>query len=133
MSWGNIVGHDEVVDRFSTALRRGRLASTFLFVGPPGIGKRAFAERLAQALLCETNAETMLEPCEACPACIQVRAGSHPDVLAVSKPADRSSIPLNLLIGDPQHRNRTGLCHDIGMKPARGKRKIAIIADADFL
>lgn len=133
MSWGKIVGHDEIVDRFRTAIRRGRLASTFLFVGPPGIGKRAFAQRLAQALLCESNAEELLEPCEACPGCIQVRAGSHPDVLAVAKPADRSSIPLSLLIGDPQHRNRTGLCHDIGLKPARGKRKVAIIDDADFL
>ena len=52
MAWQGIEGHDDVVEGFRRALARNRLASTFLFVGPPGIGKRTFAEKLAQALLC---------------------------------------------------------------------------------
>ena len=53
MSWQGILGHDEVVEWFRRALERERLASSFLFVGPAGIGKRAFAVKLAQTLLCQ--------------------------------------------------------------------------------
>ncbi len=34
MSWQGIEGHDEIVEQFRTRLKLGRLASTFLFVGP---------------------------------------------------------------------------------------------------
>jgi DNA polymerase III subunit delta' len=133
MTWHGIIGHDTVVEQFRRALRRGRLASSFLFAGPPGIGKRSFAVKFAQALLCETNPEEALDPCERCPACIQVIAGTHPDFQVVSKPDDKSFIPLELLIGDKEHRRREGLCHYIALKPYMGGRKIAVIDDADFL
>jgi len=131
--WHGIIGHDEIVERFRRALRRGRLASSFLFVGPPGIGKRSFAIKLAQALLCENSPGELLDPCEHCPGCIQVLAGTHPDFQMVSKPGDKSFIPLELLIGDKEHRRREGLCHHIALKPFMGGRKIAVIDDADYL
>jgi len=133
MSWQNILGHDALIESFRTAVARGRLASTFLFVGPPGIGKRAFALQLAQALLCERRPESALDPCGECPACRQVQAGSHPDVQVVSRPADKSFLPLDLLIGDAEHRLRAGLCYELALKPYSGRRKIAIIDDADYL
>jgi DNA polymerase-3 subunit delta' len=133
MSWQEILGHDTIADRFRRALARGRLASTFLFVGPAGIGKRAFALKLAQGLLCERVPEERLAPCGECPSCRQVLAGSHPDVAIVSKPADKSFIPVELLIGDAEHRMRAGLCYDIALKPYSGRRKVAIIDDADYL
>ncbi len=131
--WHNIHGHDDVVEQFRRALRRGRLASSFLFAGPAGIGKRTFALKLAAALLCEQRAEEDLDPCGECPACVQVAAGTHPDVQLVSKPEDKAFIPVELFIGDREHRRREGLCHDIGLKPFMGGRKIAIIDDADHL
>ena len=133
MTWQDIQGHDRVVEQFRRALRNGRLASSFLFVGPPGIGKCRFALKLAQALLCETAAEERMEPCGTCPACQQVAAQTHPDLEVVSKPRDRSFFPIELFIGDRAHRMREGLCHNIGLKPFRGGRKIAVIDDADFL
>jgi DNA polymerase-3 subunit delta' len=133
MTWQEIQGHDRVVEQFRRALRDGRLASTFLFVGPAGIGKRSFAMKLAQALLCETNREDRLEPCGACPACHQVAALTHPDLEFVSKPSDKSFIPVEVFIGDREHRMREGLCHNIALKPFRGGRKVAVIDDADFL
>src|SRR5690554_2856479 len=124
MSWQGIEGHDEVVEQFRRALARGRLASSFLFVGPPGIGKRMFALKLAQSLLCENAAEADLNPCGTCPACLQVIAGSHPDVDVVAKPAERSSIPIESFIGPKERRMREGLCHSIGLKPVSGRRRI---------
>ena len=49
MSWHGIDGHDDVVEQFRRALVHGRLASSFLFAGPAGVGKRTFALKLAQA------------------------------------------------------------------------------------
>lgn len=114
-------------------MQRDRLASTYLFVGPPGVGKRTFALKLAEALLCEANPEIELDPCHSCPACRQVRARTHPDLMLVSRPKDKNFIPVETFIGDREHRRREGLCHDMGLKPFRGGRKIAIIDDADFL
>ncbi len=132
MPWTDILNHDAALERFRRTLENNRLASTYLFVGPDGIGKRAFALKLAQALLCE-NMTTPLTPCETCSACQQVRAQTHPDLILISKPAGKAFIPLEAFIGDAEHRRQRGLCHDIGLKPFCGGRKIAIIDDADFL
>jgi len=138
MTWLGLEGHDAIVDRFRGTLRAGRLASSYLFVGPEGCGKRSFALRLAQSLLCEQAASAEggaaeLSPCGQCEGCQQVLAGTHPDVLSVAKPEDKKDIPVKLLIGDPEHRGREGLCHDLSLKPFRGDRRIAILDDADFL
>jgi DNA polymerase III subunit delta' len=126
-----ILGHDAVVDQFRRALAKNRLASTFLFIGPAGIGKRTFALKFAQSLLCDRVSPTELDACGSCPACQQVAAGSHPDVERIAKPEDKAFIPLELLIGDADHRMRAGLCYNISLKPFSGKRRIAIIDDAD--
>jgi DNA polymerase-3 subunit delta' len=131
--WQSIEGHDSIVARFRTALARGRLASTFLFVGPPGIGKFSFAVALAKSLLCERHSEAELDACGACPSCVQVDARTHPDLYILGLPEGKSSIPIKLLIGDEETRMREGLCYDISLKPFSGKRKIAIIDDADYL
>lgn len=133
MSWSEVLNHDDIRERFRKSVSRHRLASTYLFVGPAGIGKRIFALKLAQALLCETNPETELEPCDTCPACQQVRAATHPDLIQVARPKDKNFIPLETFIGDKEHRRQEGLVHDIGLRAFRGGRKIAIIDDADFL
>lgn len=133
MAWQGIVGHDRVVEQFRRALARGRLATSFLFIGPTGIGKRRFAVTLAQALLCMRRPEAALDPCQQCPACIQVRANSHPDLELVAKPPEKSALPVELLIGDAEHRMRQGLLHTLGLKPLQGRRKVAIIDDADYL
>jgi DNA polymerase-3 subunit delta' len=133
MVWQGIVGHDQVVERFRRALRRGRLATSFLFVGPEGVGRRTFALKLAQSLLCQDHPEAALDPCGRCTACVQVEARTHPDLSIVCRPPDRAVIPLRLLIGEDEHRMHEGLCHDLSLKPFMGRRKVAIIDDADHL
>jgi DNA polymerase-3 subunit delta' len=129
--WHGILGHDDVVEQFRRTLQAGRLASTYLFVGPPGIGKRQFALELARSLLCTDVAEEALEPCGNCESCRMFAAGNHPDLEVIALPADKSTLPIDLFIGDREHRNQEGLCHRIGLRPFFGRRKIAIIDDAD--
>lgn len=133
MSWHGIHGHDRVVELLKRSAAQGRLAGTYLFVGPEGIGKRTFALKLAQALLCSRAEEVALDPCQQCNACIQVRAQTHPDLHIVSRPEGRSTVPLELLLGPPERRMQEGLCHSIALRPFAGRRKVAIIDDADYL
>jgi DNA polymerase III subunit delta' len=130
--WQGILGHDAIVARFRATLRRGRLASTYLFVGPSGIGKRKFALTLAKALLCSDVQDDPLEPCGNCESCRLFAAGNHPDLDVVGLPRDKSALSVDLFIGDKDHRNRDGLCHRLSLKPYLGGRKIAIIDDADY-
>lgn len=126
-----MIGHQNVVERFRTCFNNNRLANTYLFVGREGVGKRKFALKLAQTLFCTNNTETF-DPCGTCPACTQVRSATHPDLILVSKPEDKNFLPVDLFVGDREHRRRAGLCHDINLTPYSGDRKIAIIDDADF-
>jgi DNA polymerase-3 subunit delta' len=122
VSWHSVHGHDRIVAALRSSLRNGRFPHAFLFVGPDGIGKRTFARTLAQALLCETNPEALLEPCGHCPGCVQVKAGTHPDLLEAARPEDRQELPIRVI---------RDLCAEFGLKPARGPRKVAIVDDVD--
>lgn len=132
MSWQGIVGHDDVVEQFRRRLAAGRVTGTFLFVGPAGVGKRAFALKLAQALFCHGGTNPSLDPCGTCDDCRLALAGNHPDLIRISKPADKSEMPLELFIGPPDNRHREGLIHDIGLKPFQGGRRVAVIDDVDY-
>lgn len=133
VQWSTLIGHDKIKCWFEAAIRRGRLSGSFLFVGAPGIGKRTVAELVARTLLCERVDPAEMAPCGLCDACVQVQAGTHPDVVRVSKPDDKSSIPLDLLIGPPDARMQQGFCRDVRIRPLRGRRKVAVLEDADFL
>ncbi|MFN3190811.1 MAG: ATP-binding protein [Aureliella sp.] len=133
MQWADLLGHQLQQEWFGTALRNRRLATSFLFVGPSGIGKRQFARLLAKSLLCRSTDSQSLEFCDHCEDCAQVDASTHPDLLEVGKPADKAYIPIELLIGEREKRMREGLCHDISLRPYSGRRKIAILDDADHL
>jgi DNA polymerase III subunit delta' len=130
MAWQGIEGHDAIAARFAAAFDRGRIAGSYLFVGPAGVGKGAFALALARALVCR-EPRPGLVACGACSSCVQAEAGSHPDIDVVRKPEDRSTIPLDLLIGDDEHRMREGLCWRLLLRPVAGPRKVAVIMDAD--
>ncbi len=132
MSWQDLVGHEQVVERFRRALARGRLSGSFLFVGPEGVGKRTFALKLAQVLLCAERDPAQFSACARCASCVQVAAGTHPDLLQVAKPEDRAFLPLELVVGDKEHRGQAGLCHDLALRPYMGGYRVAVIDDADY-
>ncbi len=133
MGWDKVIGHQAAKERFDRSAARNRVASTYLFVGPDGIGKTKFATQLAKGILCEQTADNSIDSCDQCPACQQMDALTHPDLIRVCRPEGKAFIPIELFIGPKEKRHRQGLCHDIGLKPFSGGRKIAIIEDADFL
>ena len=132
MTWCGIEEHDEIADRFRRCVQHDRLASSFLFIGPSGVGKRLFSLRIAQAFLCDRSPVSDWMPCLECEPCQQVAAGSHPDVDYVKRQKDKTVLTLDLFIGDREHRMQEGLCHRISLRPSSGRRRVAIIDDADY-
>jgi DNA polymerase-3 subunit delta' len=124
MSWRQVRGHDDLIAAFGRAVARGRLAHAYLFVGPPGVGKRLFARQLGKTLLCESPPAGRWDSCDACAACALVVAGTHPDLFAVARPDEKLEMPIEVI---------RELCNGLSLKPARGGRKIAIVDDADDL
>ena len=124
MAWDGIRGHEALVRAFEQAWRRGRLAHAYLFVGPPGVGKRLFARELGKALLCEDPPAGRLEACGKCPSCALVDADTHPDLFLLSRPEEKNELGINAL---------RELCRGFSLRPARGRGKVAILDDADDL
>ncbi len=133
MSNSTVIGHEKILHRFARWLERDRVSGTYLFVGPPGIGKRRVALWIAQCLLCDESPSTSLDCCGRCPACQQVATDQHPDLHFVEREPDRQDIRVELLTGDPDKNTPEGLVYDISLKPFCGGRKVAIINDADRL
>jgi DNA polymerase-3 subunit delta' len=123
VGWQRVYGHEAHVEGFRRVLKRGRLAHAYLFTGPPGVGKRLFATELARALLCE-RPPGLLEPCDQCPSCVQVDAGTHPDFFAAARPPDAAGFPIDVM---------REVCTHFALRSARGKGKVVLVDDADEL
>ncbi|HVK60742.1 MAG TPA: AAA family ATPase [Bdellovibrionales bacterium] len=71
-----LVGHRETLEPLFQAAANDRLASTLIFSGPSGVGKRLAALALAQALVCEKR-----DPhgCGECGSCLRIErhGGEH--------------------------------------------------------
>ncbi len=124
MAWQRIRGHDVLVEGFTRAVRRGRLAHAYLFTGPNGVGKRLFALELAKALLCEKATADNLQACDRCPSCVQIEANSHPDFFTAVRPPESLEFPIDLM---------RELCQSFALKSAHGRGKVVLIDDADDL
>jgi DNA polymerase III subunit delta' len=121
MSWDRIRGQDAARRTFITAVDSNRLGQAHLLVGPDGVGKRLFARELAKAFLCEQPPAKMTA-CDRCPACAQVEAESHPDLLVLRTPEGKHELPVAAM---------REFCANLSRKPTRGSRKIGIVEDAD--
>jgi len=119
--------------------RRGQLHHALLFRGVRGIGKLAFAEALARALLCESPGSGGTA-CGRCTACGWMEQGSHPDFRrlepeSLAEPAEgeagtekkekaSSQIPVEQV---------RGLAGFINVSSHRGGAKVVLVHPAESL
>lgn len=84
MDWavtlGDFAPQGAAYDGLMKTLREGTFVHAYLISGMSGVGKRTLAQAMGQYLLCESTGD---RPCGACPACVQVREGTHPDMTVV--------------------------------------------------
>jgi DNA polymerase-3 subunit delta' len=81
MNW-DLLGHAWAVDLLREHVIKGSLRQAYLFTGPPGIGRRTLALRLAQAINCP-QPPAPGEPCRTCRTCTQIERMQHPDLSIV--------------------------------------------------
>ena len=77
----DVVGQRGVTQTLRNALTQGRLAQSYIFAGPRGVGKTTTARILARALNC-TQGPTA-DPCGTCDACVEITEGRDIDVLEI--------------------------------------------------
>ncbi len=99
----DISGQPAVLGHLQRVLAGDRMASTWIFAGPEGVGKFTTATALAAVKLCEhpkqsSNTDgprvrlpgldprfSLLEACGQCASCRAIHAGSHPDLHLVHR------------------------------------------------
>lgn len=114
------MGHETALSLLQNGLRANNLPHSLLFTGPRQIGKRSLALALARAI----NCTGLQAPCGACKACRLVESGGYQDVHLLHLREGRQRIG----IAEVQQ-----LQAELARRPAEGRRRIAVIADAERL
>ncbi len=117
---------------FGQSRPRPRSRMAISFAGPAGIGKKTFALRLAQSLLCVTPKPPLLGYCGHCTGCTRVVAKSHPDLYVAEgqlKIGDRES-------GSGFHESEEATARDLvrqlSLHSYAGGKRVFILGDVDF-
>jgi DNA polymerase-3 subunit delta' len=118
-----IIGHAPVVSLLRQAVRRGSVPQSLLFAGPDGIGKRAVAVALAQAINCPKRGAGD-DACGKCSTCERIARNVHSDVVVVDKGED-ASIKIEVV--------RERVLEAVGYRPFEGVRRVFVIDGAEDL
>ena len=115
------------------ARRKNAAPHALLLQGPRGIGKLAFAQAFAQALLCEASSASGAA-CGECTACAWLDGGMHPDYRSVERAnrndAEGESAEKKTQIEVDQIR---ALADFLNMSSHRGGRKVVLVHPAEAL
>jgi len=120
--FADVAGQDHVTRTLLNALSQKRIAHGYIFSGHRGIGKTTIARILAMALNCRNEAGTAErptpEPCGACDACTEIRAGNAVDVIEIDAATNRGIDEIRELRDAARY------------SPARDRYKIYILDEA---
>jgi len=123
----DILGQPYAVRVLENALQSDRLAGSYLFVGPDGVGKataaRQFAKRLCGSLSDEDATAKAID------------AGKSPDVRSLNPPPSRiiSVAQVWPRASHKEHPAENAMLRDFQFEPMAGPKRVFIIHDAEGL
>jgi len=121
--------------QYFARLTPATIAHAYLFAGAPGVGKKTFARRLAQSLLCEAPKDGVLGYDGTCASCRLFQAGEnarHPDFLehvGVLKIGDRDA---SMGFYESEDLTARDLVRQLSMQSYSGGLRVLLLGDIDF-
>jgi DNA polymerase-3 subunit delta' len=130
MAFSDVFGLDPAVAVLRRALSGGQLAGSYLFVGPPSVGKTTLALALARAAACLSPRSDPFDACGECHSCRLSAAGSHPEIALISPAGDQTQI---WQFWDRDGKPAGALSHSLSFAPTAGAKRVYIVERADTL
>ena len=128
MSLKNIIGQKKAVGTLLGVLAKQKIATSYLFCGEQGIGKKTAAVQFAKALNCTKREEMRgrealpADSCDACDSCIKIDDGVHPDFLLIAPEERQIRIEEVRMVEDA-----------LAFKPFEGRKKVVIMDGAELM
>ena len=116
----DVIGQRGVTQTLRNAIAADRIAQSFVFSGPRGVGKTTTARILARGLNCVTGPTA--DPCGQCDACVEIAQGRDMDVIEIDA-ATNTQVD----------KVREVIIAGLGMSPVRDRYKIFIIDEVHRL
>src|SRR6201988_4199703 len=116
----DVIGQRGVTQTLRNAIAANRIAQSFVFAGPRGVGKTTTARILARGLNCVQGPTA--DPCGVCDACVEIAQGRDIDVLEIDAATNTQVDKVRDVI-------ITGL----GIAPVRNRYKVFIIDEVHRL
>jgi DNA polymerase-3 subunit delta' len=128
-----VVGADGPT-RFFSRVDKEHLAHGYLFSGPAGIGKKTFARRLAQSLLCEAPKSGVLGYDGTCASCKLIGKDEtrHPDLLESVGPLKIGDADDALGFHEAEAMTSRDLVRQLSLQSYAGGFRVFILGDVDF-
>lgn len=120
MSFKDVIGHFKPITLLQQAIRNEKVASSYLFLGNEGLGKKFVAIQFAKTLNCLEREGGEWDSCDRCPSCKKIDHAHHPDVLLIEPEGQ------NIKVEQVRQLQR-----DLAYKPYEGRRRVCILTSAD--